>query len=66
MMMPMMMNTPSIPTPIYFKLSIKFIGSNIFLPLFYQRKKPSTSEPAMTDAICPETLTPMECMSRKF
>mgnify|MGYP000908416311 CR=1 FL=1 len=29
-------------------------------------KKLSTRPPAMTDAIWPDTFTPMECMSRKF
>ena len=64
-MIPTIINTPSIPTPIYFRECIKFIGSNICITSLYI-KNPRTSDPAMTDAICPDTLTPIACIRRKF
>ena len=57
MMMPMIINTPSIPTAMYLRFSTNAIGlilSIIFSPfLMWQsyRKKPRTKAPAITDAI---------------
>ena len=65
MMIAMIMNTPSMPMPIYFRLLIKLIGLNSMAILLYA-KNPRTSAPAITDAICPDTLTPIECIRRKF
>ena len=57
----------SIPVPIYFKLAIKFIGLKfIFSHLVYFKKKLSIKPPAITEAICPDTFTPIECIRRKF
>jgi hypothetical protein len=46
------------------------VGSKIKLSivglLSDYRKKLRMIPPAITDAICPDTLTPMECISRKF
>ena len=63
--MAIMINTPSIPTPIYLSECTKFIGSNILITSLYI-KNPRTSAPAITDAICPDTLTPIACIRRKF
>lgn len=52
MIMPTIINTPSIPIPIYLRFSINLIGSKyIAFYLLDYEKNPSTSEPAITDAI---------------
>ena len=63
--MPIIINTPSIPTPMYLSEFTKFIGSNIYITSVYI-KNPRTRAPAITDAICPDTLTPIACIRRKF
>ena len=41
-------------------------SSFVIPPIPYFAKKLRIIPPAITEAICPETLTPMECISRKF
>ena len=71
---------PSIPFPIMGSVSFKDSGLNFMLysvlprgaayhqKVAYDRYFTSVriKPPAITDAICPETFTPMECISRKF
>lgn len=65
-----------IPTKRYCKLETKASGwksisppknlvNNIFFTPYY-KKNPKIIPPAITDAICPETFTPIECISKKF
>ena len=65
MIIPIIIKTPSIPMPIYLSEWMKFEGLNSIPSLLYM-KNPRTNAPAITEAICPETLTPIECIRRKF
>jgi hypothetical protein len=59
----------NIPCHIYVreeKKRLKSIFSKIPMAKPPYPKKLRIKPPAMTEAICPETLTPMECMRRKF
>ena len=67
MIMPITAKIVSIPKSIYLRLKTKFIGFIFIIFLlsnFYFIKKLRIKPPAITDAICPETLTPIECIRR--
>ena len=66
MIMVMIIKTPIMPMPIYFKFTIKLPGLNSIFYTSLYLKNPRTREPAITEAICPDTLTPIECIRRKF
>ena len=57
-------NKPTIPFNRYGRLIIKLLKLNIYLPSY--KKNPRIKPPAITEAIWPDTLTPIECISRKF
>ena len=63
-MMPKAKKSPSSPFKIKIRFAKKFIGVKFISPSYM--KKLMIRPPAMTEAICPDTLTPIECISRKF
>lgn len=63
-MIPNATNSPTIPFARYGRLTIKLLKLNIDLPSY--KKNPKINPPAITDAICPDTLTPIECINKKF
>ena len=63
-MIPKAKKSPSSPLKMYIRLLKKLIGVKFIFPSYM--KKLMIKPPAMTEAICPETLTPIECINRKF
>lgn len=68
MMTAVTMKTPASPLPITGR-TFKNASTLIFItepPYISAEMRLMMIPPAMTEAICPDTLTPMECIKRKF
>lgn len=68
MMTAVTMKTPASPLPITGR-TFKNASTLIFItdpPYTNAETRLIMIPPAMTEAICPDTLTPMECIKRKF